>query len=332
MRKIFLITFVTLCLAIPSINFTSCEKAIDTVLNLSDEKTVNYLVCGIDDASQNTDVLFVLNYNTGTHRAVVFQIPRDTYFNYGTKQNKINQIYSHLLSKGSDTKDALNTLADAVGDALSIKIDGYFGINTDGFVNLVDAVGGVDVSLDEDYIYKNDNGEVIIELKKGVNHLSGKEAINLVRFRKGYKGQDVSRVDFTKIFLSSMLKKIKSEFNFKIVADILINSKEDIITNVKMYDILQIIMKNQGRISDITSLYVTMPGKAALSSGGVSYYVCNKRGTVKALLETGILTGAEFDRDAKFNSEEQDIISSIYNADPIEPKIYKDGELRVMPD
>ena len=62
-----------------------------------------YLVAGFDEVAENTDVLFTVSYDANTNTGYVAQIPRDTYYNFGKSQNKINQIYATLISEGKKT-------------------------------------------------------------------------------------------------------------------------------------------------------------------------------------------------------------------------------------
>ena len=52
-----------------------------------------YVVAGLDDANENMDVLFFLEYYVAENSVTIAQIPRDTYCRYDGKDAKINEIY-----------------------------------------------------------------------------------------------------------------------------------------------------------------------------------------------------------------------------------------------
>ena len=76
-------------------------------------------------------------------------------------------------------------------------IDFYAQLNLDGFVNIVNAIGGVDVYIQEDMDYEDplQNPPLKIHLKKGMQHLDGKKAEQFIRFRYGYAAADIARID-----------------------------------------------------------------------------------------------------------------------------------------
>ena len=70
---------------------------------------------------------------------------------------------------------------------LGIKIDHYVKVDFNALVEIVDAVGGVEVDVPQDMKWDmSDTGDIKIDLKKGLQTLDGNKALQLVRFRKGY--------------------------------------------------------------------------------------------------------------------------------------------------
>ena len=79
-------------------------------------KPVNILVIGGDKASQNTDTMFIINYNPSTFEFNLLSIPRDTRVVLDGLDRKINFAYpsgGHVL------------IQEAIWDLLNLKIDRY---------------------------------------------------------------------------------------------------------------------------------------------------------------------------------------------------------------
>ena len=68
---------------------------------------MNFLVVGVDNASENTDVISIVRLDERERRVSFVQIPRDTYCNMGVYQNKINHIYSSARASGENRAEAV---------------------------------------------------------------------------------------------------------------------------------------------------------------------------------------------------------------------------------
>ena len=88
-----------------------------------------------------------------------------------------------------------------------IPIDYYAQANINGFRGIVDAIGGVDLTVPEDMDYDDPYQDLHIHLKKGYQHLDGDKAEQFVRYRRYYNG-DVGRLDAQKIFMDAFLDKL----------------------------------------------------------------------------------------------------------------------------
>ena len=120
MKKIF--NSVILLLAL-SVCLSACaSKAGERVSADSLDKQL-FLVVGFDDAAENTDVIFTLGYDRAGKSISIVQIPRDTYCEAGTSQNKINQIYATARSRGLDKNEAMVELADTVSKVWLHRLD-----------------------------------------------------------------------------------------------------------------------------------------------------------------------------------------------------------------
>ena len=164
-----------------------------------------YLVIGFDDAYDNTDALILATYDTVTNGASFLQIPRDTYVFRDGRGMKINGVYPSILEEKKDRFESALNFSSFVGNLLGVSVDGFVGFTAGAFSRLIDHIGGVDITFQKDFVYKDGTDNVEINIKKGTHHFSGEQALRFVRYRKGYALGDLGRIDAQKLFLSAFI-------------------------------------------------------------------------------------------------------------------------------
>lgn len=236
-------TSLTLASPEESMGDTSAEPGEKALSKSTEEekKLVNIALFGVDKGGTRTDVNMVLFFNTETKNITVLSIPRDTkvimtqemiadlekrgrkqYIPYrdGVKgQCKLTEVHAYA-GEGYRCQFSVAQLEDLLG----IQIDHYIKMDTEGFREIVDAIGGVDMEVAQDLDYDDPYQNLHIHLKAGWQHLDGDKAEQLVRFRKGYASQDLQRIsvqqDFLKAFMKTalstdtILKKLPSLLKF----------------------------------------------------------------------------------------------------------------------
>ncbi|NGP62295.1 LCP family protein [Paenibacillus thiaminolyticus] len=153
----------------------------------------SFVLLGLDYRPElpgkRTDVIMVGAIHPDTQEAVLVSLPRDTYFNIpGYGPDKLNHFYPNfyvMKERGTlDSPTPEDEMRVMLGQYLGIDLDYTAVINFKGFVDLVDAVGGVDVNVDQDMCYVDKEDGTHINLSKGFQHLDGKNALDFVRYRK----------------------------------------------------------------------------------------------------------------------------------------------------
>ena len=114
----------------------------------------------------------------------------------------------------------MELLADIVSEQLGIPVDYTVCVNLQGFTSLVDAIGGVyfDVPLNMDY--DDPIQGLSIHFQKGMQHLSGADALRVVRVRHnndgtGYGTEDIGRIGTQQAFLKAVAKQLLQIGNVK---------------------------------------------------------------------------------------------------------------------
>jgi LCP family protein required for cell wall assembly len=154
------------------------------------EKPLTMLLLGTDNRPKHpsnlTDVIMVAALNPETKSATVVSLPRDTYVELsGYKKTKINAFYARFKSKektsGILAEDEMKTM---MSKYLDIKVDYATVLDFQGFRDIVDEFGGVDVNISENMCYTDSVDGTDINLKQGPAQLNGDKALDYVRYRK----------------------------------------------------------------------------------------------------------------------------------------------------
>ena len=181
----------------------------------------NVAVFGVDKGGTRTDVIFVVSFDSQTKKISIVSVPRDTRVKMtdeiiaGLEERdryipsggvcKINEVHAYA---GDGYRNEYSVMQ--LEDLLSIDIDYYVKVDTEGFRELVDAIGGVDFYVEERLYYNDPYQDLYIDLQPGMQHLDGDKAEQLVRFREGYAQKDLARIQVQQDFLKALLQKITS--------------------------------------------------------------------------------------------------------------------------
>lgn len=180
-----LLLWLVFLIGTPVYAFSTIDVVDGHTSSLGSQRGTAVLLVGTDgdgSAGQRTDTMMLL-YQPPVGKSVLLGFPRDSYVEIpGRGNNKLNAAYAF----GGPTL-LLETLEHNTG----IQFDGYLEIGMDGLVDLVDAVGGVDVCLDAPM----QDRDAHIDLEAGCQTLDGDEALGYVRMRKSDPQGDLGRME-----------------------------------------------------------------------------------------------------------------------------------------
>lgn len=174
----------------------------------------NILISGNDsfgklDEVSRSDVDMVVTVNPVTSTVLMTSIPRDSYLqeycedyacNYGA-----NDKLTHTGIYGVDTT------RDTIEQLLDIDINYTYRVNFTSMIDIVDALGGVDIDVDEGMAVSKFYSDSTLEgVHEGTNHLNGKRALAYSRERKAYLDGDSQRARNQQQVLQAMVKKATS--------------------------------------------------------------------------------------------------------------------------
>ncbi|MDN3024596.1 LCP family protein [Streptomyces sp. S.PB5] len=163
---------------------------------------------GGDSTGARSDTAMVVHIDAGRTEATIVSIPRDT----------LVTRPSCPLEDGGSTAMAYRAMfntAYAVGGPVcavktvesitDVRMDHYIEVDFSGFAKLVNALGGVTVTTDEDI----DDSSSHLTLDAGTHHLDGKQALALARTRHGIgDGSDLDRIGLQQKLVKALLEQI----------------------------------------------------------------------------------------------------------------------------
>lgn len=159
------------------------------------------------------DSIMVVSLKADENKVAIISIPRDLYVKIPETENrtKINAIYA--LGEENGKKQGLEMMKKIVGEVTGLNIHYSAALNFVGFKQLIDAIGGVEITLETpfyettQFVKGNECGGEFI-LPKGVNVLDGEKALCYVRARENTS--DFDRAKRQQVVLKAMRDKLIS--------------------------------------------------------------------------------------------------------------------------
>ncbi len=175
---------------------------------------VNVLVLGLDrrpgegDAVR-ADTVMMVTADAGAPHVGLMSIPRDLYVLIpGQGENRINtaHVFGELDHPGGGPERTLAAVAQNFG----LQIDGWVRVDFEGFVAVVDALGGavVDVpqTLVDDAYPTEDYGTMMVTIPAGVQRMDGETALQYARSRHG--SSDFDRAERQQVVIQAMFRRL----------------------------------------------------------------------------------------------------------------------------
>ncbi|MGM9961389.1 MAG: LCP family protein [Allobaculum sp.] len=196
-------------------NPTSINKA-DPVLNIMSDPFV-VLVSGNDSygsisQDSRSDVNMLVVVNPKTAQVLMVSIPRDAYMPISCNKNQFAcaDVAGYEDKLTHTGLYGIGTTESTIEDYFGLKINYYIRVNFSSLINIVDAIGGIDVEvepgLEVETFYANGTEGV----HAGMNHLDGERALAFSRERHAYLDGDLQRTKNQQIVLRAMLKALLS--------------------------------------------------------------------------------------------------------------------------
>ena len=232
------------------------------------QDNVSILILGVDDSEKRgqgadnsrTDALMLATLNNKTKTVKLVSIPRDSYvyiphIGYNDKINHANARGGTLAS------------IETVEELFDIPIDYYLRVNFNAFIDIVDALGGIEAEVPYAMLEKDEFDRNTVNLQPGLQTLGGREALALARTRK--QDNDIERGKRQQEIIQAIASKASSFTSISKYDDILAavgnNMKTDM-TFTEMKSFFSYLSNGMPRIDTLT-----LEGYDDMSTG-VYYY------------------------------------------------------------
>jgi LCP family protein required for cell wall assembly len=155
--------------------------------------SLNILIAGVDrradGGDQNADVLIIAHVDLINKRVAAVSLPRDLLVEIpGVGPDKINGSYNFgVKSNPDDPAAGVAKVRDTIESVFGVPLDGYVLIDFNGFKDVVDSVGGIDVNVPyaivDDQYPTEDYGTEVVTFDPGLQNMDGETALKYVRTR-----------------------------------------------------------------------------------------------------------------------------------------------------
>ena len=219
------------------------EEDSDEELITSDDCITIY-ISGIDsvgaaNVNRNSDVNILCTLNTKTHQVMLLSTPRDFYIPLSIS-NGMNDKLTHAGVYGVDV--SMDTLEMFYG----INIDYYVKVNFTGFVSVIDALGGIDVYSEYDFVAYHGG----YSYHKGMNTVNGLQALGFARERYSFPTGDRQRGRNQMEVIKGLLNKLTSAEMLANYNSVMASISECVVTDMPQ-EVISELVKHQ--ISEMPS-------------------------------------------------------------------------------
>lgn len=262
----------------------------------------NILLLGIDERYDGgpalTDTIIILSYRSDDQKLSMISLPRDLWVSVpkfdgvASYYTKINSVYSVGESNGytrlndEEWGGGAGLLGQLIENHTGLPLHYYAKINFNGFKEAIDAVGGLDIYVENaftDYQYPRDGYEnapwdsrwEILSFDQGWQHMDGTTALKYARSRHAYggEGSDFARARRQQKVLLALKEKIfsnKTLFDINKVRNLYITFSSQFDTNISVGEVPVIynLIQKQGDLQNINSIVLNNSGT---DEGGLLY-------------------------------------------------------------
>ncbi|WP_067454130.1 LCP family protein [Actinomadura macra] len=166
------------------------------------------------EPGERSDTMLLLHVSRDHDRVSIVNLPRDSYVTIPSHKSNGSEGAkgAHVPSRPGKLTWAYqfggpDLTVDTIKRATGVSIDHYVEVNFYGFVNMVDALGGVDVCTEQPI----DDVKSGLRLPAGKSHVDGLKALGFARARYTLTGgSDLGRIDRQQQFMASMMKQALS--------------------------------------------------------------------------------------------------------------------------
>ena len=202
------------------------------------ERFFTFLIFGLDEGA-NTDTIMVAGFDEIAGRGYVISIPRDTRVDVQRRARKINAAYPVGRLNGGGHAGGVEQLKREVQTLVGFRPDFYVALKMDVVVEIIDAIGGVEINVPFHMRYTEDTcQDLYIDIPAGVRILDGINAMHFARYRYGDAGfrsiSDFTRMQHQQQLLSALFRTMISPANIPRIPELVRLGNELLTTDLAL--------------------------------------------------------------------------------------------------
>lgn len=240
------------------------QAAVQTAKREFGSEKLNVLLLGYMDDEATTDTMLLGHLDVGRRTATLVSIPRDTWIPIpGHGMDKINAAYAY-----GGTKLSAAVVSKLMG---GVPIDATIALQPAGAAQLVDALGGLNVDVDEDMDYDDNSQQLHIHLKKGEQYLTGSQVLGYIRFRHD-PTSDFGRMHRQQQVLRLLMNQLSQPQNWVKLPHLLALARKDVQTDLSNQKLMSLLGVYRNVPEDAVRSF-TLPGRAGWAGDASVVYV-----------------------------------------------------------
>ena len=221
-----------------------------------------------DTAGSRSDTCIVVRVDPADNTITMISIPRDTMIAYNGNKVKFNAAYAY---------DGIAGTVTAVNELLGIEISHFAEVSFGSFVDLIDAMGGIEVEVPR-RISDWRAGNVTVE--EGFQTLDGEAALVMARSRQ-YVDGDFTRSSNQRLIVEALINKVLT-LPASEIPSVIQDASACISTDFSVTDIVSLALQFAG-IGDNLTIYSIMVPSTTETINGASYVIADDTGLAKMM-------------------------------------------------
>ena len=202
------------------------------------ERFFTFLIFGLDQGA-NTDTIMVAGFDEIARRGYIISIPRDTHVSVQRNMRKINAAYTVGRRHGGGHEGGVEQLKREVQTLIGFRPDFYVALNMDVVVEIIDAIGGVEINVPFHMRYTEDTcQDLYIDIPAGVQTLDGINAMHFARYRYGDEGfrsiSDFTRMQHQQQLLTALFRTMIRPANIPRIPELVRLGNELLVTDLEL--------------------------------------------------------------------------------------------------
>lgn len=247
-------------------NFTGEDLASGNTIEQKHEDELFFLFAGVDSTGEKvntrTDTLMLILMNKSTKTIDIISIPRDTRVYIEGELDKINAAHSY---------GGMDQTIKTIREFLGVDLDYYCEVSFQAVVDGVNAMGGVEIDVKEPIALAQG-------IDPGVHKFNGEEALDYVRFRKGYSNADLGRISTQQDFVVQFISQLSKPMNLLRLPSVLSKISSNMDTNINFKNLISFGWTFRNITKAQINTY-TIPGYPDMIDG-ISYYIPDSERTI----------------------------------------------------